>query len=137
MSRNDLAIAVDLESAVPVYRQIADEIRALVARGMLRDGDDLPSVRQLGSMVGVNQNTVANSYRQLAAEGLIELRHGSGARVRFPAHPYRGARAESDSERSLHDVISRLVLAGASRREVERVLGEAVGRFFARPEDEG
>jgi GntR family transcriptional regulator len=137
MSRSELTLAVDLDSSVPVYRQIADEIRALVAQGMLGDGDELPSVRRLGAMVGVNQNTVANSYRQLAAEGLVELRHGSGARVRLPAHPYRGAAAAGDNERRLHDVISRLVLAGSSRKEIQRILAEAVERFFARPEGEG
>jgi GntR family transcriptional regulator len=136
MSRNELTLTVDLASTVPVYRQIADEIRALVARGKLCDGAELPSVRQLGARVGVNQNTVANAYRQLATEGLIELRQGAGARVRFPAHPYLGALAEGDNERRLHDVISRLVLSGASRREVERMLGAAVERFFARSRDD-
>ncbi|MBW2528657.1 MAG: GntR family transcriptional regulator [Deltaproteobacteria bacterium] len=132
MSEHPLAIAVDFASDVPIYRQIADEIRALVAMGRLVDGDELPSVRQLGTMVGVNLNTVAKAYRALADEGLVELRHGAGARVRQPAHPYRGAREPQDEDRALQDVIGRMVLAGASRKKVEKQLLGAVERFYAK-----
>ena len=131
MSRADLQITIDLDSTTPVYRQIADEVRGLVATGRLQDGDELPSVRQLGAMVGVNQNTVANAYRQLATEGLVDLRHGASARIRLPAHPYRSAAPPGDLGRKLQDIISRLVLAGSSRREVEQILHAALEEFFA------
>lgn len=124
-----LAVTVDFDSDVPIYRQIADELRALVARGQLRDGDVLPSVRRLGEMVGVNLNTVARAYRILADEGLVELRRGAGARVRVAAIPGRQVLASDDRKR-LDDVISRMVLRGASRAQVERVLKEAVARFY-------
>ena len=128
---SDLAITVDFESDLPIYRQIADQIRALVARRQLVDGEELMSVRQLGSMIGVNQNTIARAYRILADEGLVELRHGSGARIRVPRSPYRDAAVVvDDHERRLHDIISRLVLQGASRSEVEKVLLAAVKRFY-------
>jgi DNA-binding transcriptional regulator YhcF (GntR family) len=126
-----LAITVDLDGPVPVYRQIADELRGLVARGLLRDGDELPSVRELGAMVGVNQNTVARAYRILADEGLCDLKHGSGARVRLPSEPYRGAAAtEEDGERRLDDLVSRWLLRGESRADVERRMRAALDRFF-------
>jgi GntR family transcriptional regulator len=128
----ELSITVDFDSEAPIYRQIAEEIRALVALGRLRDGDDLPSVRQLGAMVGVNLNTIAKAYRTLADEDLVELRHGAGARIRLPSHPFRGAREPDDVPRRLQGVIGRLVLSGASRKQVERVLLDAVERFFAK-----
>jgi DNA-binding transcriptional regulator YhcF (GntR family) len=128
-----LMITVDFDSDVPVYRQIADQIRVLMAQRQLTDGAELPSVRQLGEMVGVNQNTVARAYRILADEGLVKLRHGAGAKVRVPAAPYREPALADDHERRLHDVISRMVLDGVSRAEVERELGDAVRRFFEPP----
>lgn len=76
-----LTIEVDFGSARPVYRQIAEQVRGLIARGDLSDGAELPSVRQLAANVGVNLNTVAKAYRILADEGLVDLRHGSRARV--------------------------------------------------------
>ena len=131
----ELLITVDFDSDVPIYRQIADQIRALVARRLLSKGDELPSVRRLGTMIGVNQNTVARAYRILAEEGLVLLRHGAGARVSEPKNPYREPGTLDDHERRLHDIISRLVLRGASRGEVESALKEAVERFFRTPAD--
>lgn len=126
-----LAITIDMDAATPVYRQIADEIRALIARGALNDGAELPSVRRLGGAIGVNQNTVAKAYRILADEGLVSMRQGAGARVSVPSQPYRGASVVEDAdERRLHDLISRWVLAGAERSDVERIFTEALDGFF-------
>jgi GntR family transcriptional regulator len=128
------AIAIDIESEVPIYQQIADELRRLIARGDLRDGDVLPSVRELGGSVGVNINTVARAYRILAEEGLVDLRHGASARVRHVA-PKRVAAAtvalvdESDRKR-LDDLISRWVLRGADKRTIKRLIDEALERYF-------
>lgn len=124
-----LALTVDFDSEVPVYRQIVEEIRGLIARGQLTDGSELPSVRQLGARIGINQNTVARAYRLLSDEGLVDLRHGSRAKVRIADAPYRDT--NDDADRRLHDVISRWVLAGESRRSIERRFAEALDRFFA------
>lgn len=124
------AITVDFDSEVPVYRQIAEEIRTLVARGELQDGAGLPSLRQLGGQVGVNLNTVARAYRTLADEGLVELRQGASARVRIPDAPCCLAVAPDD-ERRLDDLLSRWVLAGANRVQIEELFGGALDRFFA------
>lgn len=129
----ELLITVDFDSKEPIYQQIADQIRVLVAQRQIADGAELPSVRQLGAVVGVNQNTVARAYRILADEGLVRLRHGAGAKVRVPVSPYREPSVEDDHERRLNDIIGRMVLLGASRAEVERELREAVLRFFEPP----
>ncbi|MCC6668526.1 MAG: GntR family transcriptional regulator [Polyangiaceae bacterium] len=125
-----LTIEVDFGSARPVYRQIAEQVRGLIARGDLSDGAELPSVRQLAANVGVNLNTVAKAYRILADEGLVDLRHGSRARV------VGGARARAPEvegpERELGDVISRLVLQGRGREEVSAFFETALERFFER-----
>ena len=123
-----LAITIDLEGAVPVYRQIADEIRTLIARRALEDGATLPSVRRLGQSIGVNQNTVAKAYRILADEGLIHLRHGAPARVQT-SRGYRDAPTD-EGERRLHDLVSRWVLAGRTRTELERAFARALDHYF-------
>jgi GntR family transcriptional regulator len=124
------AITIDLESEVPIYQQIADDVRRLVARGELGEGDILPSVRELGAAVGVNLNTVARAYRILADEGLIELKHGASARVRA-AVPKKAAAVIDDSDRKrLDDLISRWVLRGADRRTIKRLLEDALDRYF-------
>ena len=125
-----LSIEIDMDADVPVYRQIADELRALIARGELVDGAELPSVRRLGAKIGVNLNTVARAYRILAEEGLIDLRHGAAARVRVPQRTGRGPALDDEARRRLFDLFSRWRLEGASRKQIERVLVSAAAEFF-------
>jgi GntR family transcriptional regulator len=126
-----IALEVDVDSQVPVYRQIVEGVRGLIARGTLADGAELPSVRDLGSRIGVNLNTVARAYRILADEGLVDLRHGSRARVRLGPAP-AGPAVDAEGARRLDEVIGRWLLRGAGRREVERALRDAVDRFYRR-----
>src|SRR5688572_33246252 len=74
-------VTVDERDARPLYQQLVDEIKTLIARGELAEGTLLPPVRQVASDLGVNLNTVAFAYRRLQKEGLIRVRHGSGAVV--------------------------------------------------------
>ena len=127
-----LSIEVDLEGAVPVYQQIADGIRALIARGLLAQGAELPGVRQLGAQVGVNLNTVARAYRILAEEGLVDLKWGTAARVRESARKPSSDEPLLDDEarRRLFDLFSRWVLRGAAQPEIQRALKHATAEFF-------
>ncbi|MBI4579995.1 MAG: GntR family transcriptional regulator [Planctomycetes bacterium] len=74
-------IRLESSSAVPVYRQIVDQVRYQIAAGMLRPGDRLPSVRDLARQLPVNQNTVLKAYDLLDREGLIDRRQGDGTFV--------------------------------------------------------
>jgi len=77
----DCIIRIDLASAVPAYRQIVDGLRTLLVQRDLAPGSRLPSVRRLAMELGVHFNTVGEAYRELAAEGWLDIRHGSGATV--------------------------------------------------------
>jgi len=122
-----ITFTLDWSSPQPVYRQIADQLRGLIARGELAEGAELPSVRQLASTIGINLNTVAKAYRTLADEGLVDLRHGSRARVQRAAEPTAEV---SHLERQLDDVLSRMVLRGDAREDVEAFLERALERFY-------
>ena len=74
-------IRVESISAVPVYRQIVDQIKYQIASGALRSGDRLPSVRELARQLPVNQNTVLKAYDLLARDGLLTRRQGDGTFV--------------------------------------------------------
>ena len=69
-----MLISADPSDDQPIYRQIVDQLRQLLAAGTLRPGDPLPSVRQLAADLGVNLNTVAIAYRELAGEGLVKIK---------------------------------------------------------------
>jgi GntR family transcriptional regulator len=72
---------VNVSSGVPIYRQLMDQIRALVASGRLVEGDWLPSVRQFAQDLQVNQMTVSKAYSLLEHDGVVERVRGQGMRV--------------------------------------------------------
>ena len=74
-------LQIDHASNTPVYRQITDELRTRLVSGQLPPGTRLPPVRQLAADLTVHHNTVAQAYRQLAAEGWLSLKRGRGVQV--------------------------------------------------------
>ena len=76
-----MLIRIEASSAVPVYRQIVDQIRYQIASGSLGAGDRLPSVRDLARQLPVNQNTVLKAYDLLARDGLVSRKQGDGTFV--------------------------------------------------------
>jgi len=74
-------IRIDPASGIPVVRQITDSLRVFLVEGQLIPGATLPSVRRVAVELGIHFNTVAEAYRQLAAEGWLDLKHGRGALV--------------------------------------------------------
>ncbi len=114
-------ITVDAEERRPVYRQVADGIKALIAKGELTEGAALPSVRQLAADLGVNLNTIAAAYRELQSEGLITVRHGAGAVV---ASLTLTERNEEELRKPLRTALTQLVLAGIARREIMSIVAD-------------
>jgi len=102
--------------SVPVYRQIADQIRRAVVAGALARGDRLPTIRGLAADLGVNRDTVSLAYGTLAAEGVIESTVGRGTFVSGDPGPV----ADLDGERfvsppPLSPLVDRLLEFGRTR----------------------
>lgn len=74
-------LKIDPRSSVPIYSQIIDQIKMQTASGRLRQGDRVPTVRELATRLRVNPNTVAKAYRDLEREGILEGRPGQGSFV--------------------------------------------------------
>lgn len=75
-------IVIDLQSPVTLEEQIRSAVRQLIALGKLREGDPLPSVRQLAGDLSVHWNTVARAYRRLQDDGLLAVGKGRGVVVK-------------------------------------------------------
>ena len=73
-----MEIQVDYESGVPIYAQIMEQIKHLVAAGRLKPGDQLPTIRQLAVDLRVNPNTVVRAYHELDRQGVISTQQGRG-----------------------------------------------------------
>jgi GntR family transcriptional regulator len=82
MHNNAFQFTVHTSSGLPIYRQIMDQVCALIAGGRLMPGDLLPSVRQLAAELEVNMMTISKAYAKLEADGVIDRVRGTGMRVR-------------------------------------------------------
>jgi GntR family transcriptional regulator len=85
-------VSIDQRDATPIYAQLERGLRAAIATGRLRPGDQLPTVRQLAVDVQVNANTVARVYAELERAGVIETKRGVGSFISATparAHPPR------------------------------------------------
>ena len=114
-------LTLDANDKLPIYQQIVDGIKALIARGDLRESMTLPSVRQVAGDLGVNLNTIAVAYRQLQDEGFVTVRHGTGAVV-SSRRPHEIA--ESELRKPLRTALTQLILAGLTEREIVGIVGQ-------------
>jgi GntR family transcriptional regulator len=73
-----MIIDIDPSSAVPIYAQIAEQVKHAIAAGVLRPGDLLPSRRDLAVRLRINPLTVTKAYQELEAEGIVVTEHGRG-----------------------------------------------------------
>jgi GntR family transcriptional regulator len=76
-----MKIEINFRSGQPIYLQIVEQVRQQVASGVLKQGDQLPTVRQLAADLRVNFNTVARAYRILDEAGLISTQQGRGTYI--------------------------------------------------------
>jgi GntR family transcriptional regulator len=102
-------ISIDPHDATPIYAQLERALRAAIATGRMRPGDQLPTVRQLAVDLQVNANTVARVYAELERAGVIETRRGVGS---FISATPAEARSPREHERRLRAFVTR-VLADA------------------------
>lgn len=115
-----MILRIDQTSPDPLYAQIRNQIIAAIARGELRPGDGLPSVRTLASDLGVNLHTVNKAYAVLRDEGYLLMRGRSGAFVAEPmreASPVRAALAEEKLAAQLRQLAFEHKAAGGSEEQ--------------------
>jgi GntR family transcriptional regulator len=126
-------IRIDAASGVPAVHQIVDSLRVLLVEGQLVPGTALPSVRRVAIELGVHFNTVAEAYRQLAAEGWLDLKHGRGAMVvpRVVPAVKDGAWTE-DFRNRLRGIVAQLRSQGISAASIAAEL-RAMAKVVTRP----
>jgi GntR family transcriptional regulator len=118
-------ILVDSASPVPMYRQVADQIRTLLVAQEFTPGERLPTVRRLAIDLAVNHNTVAEAYRTLAEEGWLDLGRGRGAVVLVRGTPQPNEQTRNRFTRRLRELVAEGRAAGVSNKLIRSEL-EAV-----------
>ena len=122
---------LDFRSHTPIYVQLVERIKHLVATGVLAPGDQLPTVRQMAAELRVNFNTIARAYRLLDEAGVISTQQGRGTYVLDPMPPEQAdqlRRAALDGlTASYLDEASRM---GFAPEDVEARVAAMVGEWL-------
>lgn len=84
-----MRIELNFKSGKPPYLQILEQVKYAAASGALRDGDQLPSIRELAEQLRINRNTVSKAYAELEHEGVVETQQGRGVFVTGNGSPYK------------------------------------------------
>lgn len=120
---------IDPASRLPIYRQLGNQIREAVARGRLRPGEQLPSVRDLSRTLVVNPNTVARVYTELEREGVLHTRQGLGVFVAEPKAELTKRARKERLEELLDRLLTEAVYLGFSAEEVVAAVADRAGQF--------
>src|SRR2546421_7217406 len=120
---------IDTGSRLPIYQQLAQQIREGIARGELQPEASLPSVRQLSRDLVINPNTVARAYTELEREGLLVSRPGRGIYVAQPRNDLTRAARDRRLTEQLDRWLTEAVHLGFSAEQVLRLVAARVERF--------
>lgn len=118
-------IQIDFESGVPIYMQLVDRIKQMVAGGQLQPGQQLPTMRQLAADLRINYNTVGRAYMILDQEGVISTQQGRGTFITSRLSQDQVQKLWIDRLRSMvGQMIHNALALGYSHQEIERVVQE-------------
>src|SRR4051812_35675683 len=115
-----MTLRLNPASGVPLYLQLIEQVKHSIETGAIRVGDQLPSVRQMAEDLVINPNTVVRAYRELEHEGVIELKHGSGAFVREAIVPR--ARLMQKAQTVVQSALDRLSSLDLTEDEIRRLV---------------
>ncbi|MCD8157271.1 MAG: GntR family transcriptional regulator [Clostridiales bacterium] len=121
-----MQIEIDFESEEALYIQLRNQIIYGIATRQYREGDSLPSVRQLAETIGINMHTVNKAYAVLRQEGLLRLGRRTGAVI---AVDIDRLKAMEEMRENLRLIIARGYCNGVSREETHQVVDSIYSEY--------
>ena len=115
---------VDFQSRTPIFEQIEHQVEEYIRLGILKNGDKLPSIRELTEIVGVNPNTIAKAYSALDNAGLLVSAAGRGCFVSNNATEIIKARAEQKLP-EFEDTVKKLLMSGIPKEKLIEIINKA------------
>jgi GntR family transcriptional regulator len=115
---------IDPRSPTPLYAQIAGRLRVAIAAGELKPSDSLPSVRNLAGRLRVNPATVVQAYRDLEAEGFVEMRQGAGTFVREVVPEQRAGERTRQAVQLVRQLVAEAGRLGLTARELRQAIAQ-------------
>ena len=135
MPNKKLMLQIDFRSGLPIYTQIVNQVQAQVAGGILKPGDQLPTVRALAEELRVNFNTIARAYRILDEARIISTQQGRGTYITEIPPPRVKERLRKESLQALTErYISEAMRLEFSRDEINEMIKDQLKAWEANDE---
>lgn len=123
MAEKKLSLQLDFHSGLPIYTQIVNQVQSQLANGVLKPGDQLPTVRALAQELRVNFNTVARAYRILDEARIISTQQGRGTYITEILLPYVAEKLRNESLEALtRRYVDEAIRLGFSEREISQMV---------------
>src|SRR5579872_3526109 len=130
-----ISLRLNPSSGLPIYLQLMEQIKHAIETGALKPGEQLPTIRKLAEELVMNPNTVVRAYRELQHEGIIELRHGSGAYI---SESVAGQiKVTRKAQTIVQSALERLIALGLTEDEARRLFENELGLLRAEKKPEG
>ena len=121
-----MVVTVDFNSDEALYIQLRNQIIIGIANEQLREGESLPSVRELAENIGINMHTVNKAYTILKQEGYLKLDRRRGAIVALDIDKYQ---AKLEMEETLRVILARGICKGVSCQEAHQIIDQIFSEF--------
>ncbi|WP_054958609.1 GntR family transcriptional regulator [Paenibacillus dakarensis] len=119
-----MIIQLDMQSDVPIYSQLINQIIEGIASGELKPGEPLPSVRNLASDIGINLHTVNKAYTLLKQEGFIQIHRQRGVVVNPDGLPEITPEYEDKRSSQLKPIIAEAICRGMSQEQLQQIVAD-------------
>lgn len=119
-------LTLDMDSDIPIYTQLANELIEGIANGSLTPGDPLPSVRALAADLGINMHTVNKAYHELDKKDIIRIIPKSGAVVNEPS---TDEFVRNRIKTALRPIIAEALAVGFAKSEIEILVNELIANM--------
>ena len=127
-----MVIKIDFKSEEAIYVQLKNQIILGIATDRIREGDSLPSVRQLADNIGINMHTVNKAYSVLRQEGFIKLDRRKGAVIALDVNKLEALEA---LQRELAVILARSLFKNISRGEVHQMVDDIYDYYTRKCEE--
>ena len=121
-----MRIKIDFNSEEAIYMQVRDQIIVGIATAQIKEGDSLPSVRQLADMIGINMHTVNKAYTLLREEGIIQLDRRRGAVIAIDVNKIQ---ALKDMKEQLKVVLAKGKCKNITKEDIYNLVDEIMNEY--------
>lgn len=118
--------------STPIYQQVVDGIKEMVARGILVPGERIPTVREMAGELSLNPNTIAKAYQRLEQEGIIDTMRSRGTFIAEPAGVVDLKAAREKLTGLVEKVLVEAYHLGLERREIEELFANSLDKWMQR-----